>query len=387
MALCLVYLQQSSSVSHHRGYEAIEEIVRKKTGLDFQGITENISPDVLADVIQLFGDAEASQSSDFLGDSLEIVLGFLNSAGRYGQFRTPSHIAQFMARTTPISKGDVLLDPAAGTGGFLVAAVHAKKKVMFDILGDEVDQTMVSVARANVLLSGRNPDCIRHRDALDVLVEEADVILANPPFSGRIVNRQAYDLTSNSNKSEILFVELIMRRLRTGGVTSFIIPSGVLTNADKASTEIRRRLVEEGQVLCVIELPRGVFRPYTDVLTAIVYWKKSGRTSRVPMFRPMSDGFTLDDRREPIEENQLQELEMAVRHAARGTKGIKFESEITLEILNENSLNLLPAWYQEIDNIATNLPSLTDLLKEVTAQSNQVAALVKSLTKDLKNEK
>ena len=360
--------------------------MRKQTGLDFQGITENVSPDVLADVIQLFGNAEGSQSSDFLGDSLEIVLGFLNSAGRYGQFRTPSHIAQFMARTTPISKGDVLLDPAAGTGGFLVAAVHAKKKVMFDILGDEVDQTMVSVARANVLLSGRNPDCIRHRDALDVLVEEADVILANPPFSGRIVNRHSYDLTSNSNKSEILFVELIMRRLRVGGVTSFIIPSGVLTNTEKASTEIRRRLVEEGQVLCVIELPRGVFRPYTDVLTAIVYWKKSGKTSRVPMFRPMSDGFTLDDRREPIDENQLDEIEETVRHAARGTKGIRFESEITLQTLNENSLNLLPAWYEEIDNTPINLPSLSDLLKEATVQSNRVAILVKSLTKGLQSE-
>jgi hypothetical protein len=101
----------------------------------------------------------------------------------------------------------------------------------------------------------------------------------------------------------------------------------------------------------------------------------------------MSDGFTLDDRREPIEENQLHEIEEAVRHAARGTKGIKFESEITLETLNENSLNLLPAWYQEIDNIATILPSLTDLLKEVTTQSNRVATLIKSLTKDLKNEK
>ena len=387
MALCLVYLQQSSRVSSQCGYDAIEDIVRKQTGLDFQGITENISPDVLKDVIQLFGNAEASQSSDFLGDSLEIVLGFLNSAGRYGQFRTPTHIAHFMARTTPISKGDVLLDPAAGTGGFLVAAVHAKKKVTFDILGDEVDQTMVSVARANVLLSGRNPDCIRHRDALDVLVEEADVILANPPFSGRIVDRQSYDLTSNSNKSEILFIELIMRRLKAGGVTSFIVPSGVLTNTDKASTEIRRLLVEEGQVLCVIELPRGVFRPYTDVLTAIVYWKKSGKTLRVPMFRPMSDGFTLDDRREPINENQLQEIEEAVRKAARGSKGIRFESEITLETLIENSFNLLPAWYQEIVDIPTNLPSLNDLLKEATTQSNRIVMLFNSLTKELQNEK
>jgi type I restriction enzyme M protein len=379
MALCLVYIQQSSKVPNYPTDDTIEKFVRIQTGLDFHGVTDDVPSQVLNDVIILFRTAETSQSKDFLGDSLEIVLSFLNSAGRYGQFRTPSHIAQFMARTTPISKGDVLLDPAAGTGGFLVAAVHAKTKVKFEILGDEVDQTMVSVARANILLAGRDPECIRYRDALDVLVEEADVILANPPFSGRIVDRQSYGLTSNSNKSEILFVELIMRRLKRGGITSFIIPSGLLTNTDKASFALRKQLVEEGQVLCVIELPRGVFRPYTDVLTAIVYWKKSERTLSVPMFRPMSDGFTLDDRREPIDENQLFEIEEEVKDAVNRNKKIKFSTEIGLETLKENSLNLLPAWYQEINDIPKTIPGITELLQQATDQANQVALLMKSL--------
>ena len=379
MALCLVYLQQLPKVSTRHRHLSIEDVVLAQTGLDFHGITEDIAPDILEDLIDLFRSAHASQSQDFLGDSLEIVLSFLNSAGRYGQFRTPSHIAHFMARTTPITEGDVLLDPAAGTGGFLVAAVNEKQSVSFDILGDEIDQTMVSVARANVLLAGRVPECIRHRDALETLSEEADVILANPPFSGRIVNRASYKLTSSSNKSELLFIELIMRRLRENGVACFVIPSGVLTNTDKASVATRKRLIDEGQVLCVVELPRGVFRPYTDVLTAIVYWRKSGRTSSVHMFRPMSDGFTLDDRREPCENNQLLEVEADVKRVVKGASKTRLGMKISLASLEQHSFNLLPAWYQETENVVNDTPSLSTLVDQLTAHSNRIALLTQAL--------
>jgi len=386
MALALVYIKRNLRDQHPVRNLTVEDAVRTVTGLDFNDVSRDVAPEVLADVIELFESVQSSQSTDSLGDTLEIVLSSLNAAGRYGQFRTPSHVAQFMARTTPIRKGDVLLDPAAGTGGFLVAALQQRERVSFEILGDEVDQTMVNVARANVLLMGRDHVCIRHRDALNFLNEEADVILANPPFAGRIVNRQSYGLKSNSNKSEILFVELIMRRLREGGVTSIVIPSGVLTSTDSASMAIRRRLIEEGQVLCVIELPRGVFRPYTDILTAIVYWKKSAQTKGVQMFRPISDGFTLDDRREPTQDNQLLEIEADVKEAVRTSKKSKHSMEIGLETLQENSLNLLPSWYQVLEVTSPEGPSLTSLADEISVQSRRLESLIKSLSKGLRNE-
>ena len=169
-------------------------------------------------------------------------------------------------------------------------------------------------------------------------------------------------------------------------MTSFVIPSGVLTSTDKASVAIRKRLVEEGQILCVIELPRGVFRPYTDILTAIVYWKKSGRTASVQMFRPMSDGFTLDDRREPDDHNQLLEIEEDVKRAVSGLGVTQIGMEVQLETLKDHSLNLLPAWFQADEEVSVTATSMTALLEQLSAQSLHVDSLVQSLKEGVQNE-
>jgi type I restriction enzyme M protein len=287
------------------------------------------NPNLLAKVVQMLDEIDMDDR-DTKGDVYEYMLGKIASAGQNGQFRTPRHIIQLIVHLMAPKPEDVICDPAAGTCGFLVAAgeylrdTHPKAlrnkeqrehfhNDMFH--GFDFDSTMLRIGAMNMTLHGvDNPD-VSYRDSL---AEEHggdegrySLILANPPFAGSLdYDTTAKDLLKvvKTKKTELLFVALFLRLMRTGGRAAVVVPDGVLFGSSKAHKDIRRMLVEDHKLEAIIKLPSGVFRPYAGVSCAIVIFTKTtvGGTDNVWFYDMAEDGFSLDDKRTPkLDEEKL----------------------------------------------------------------------------------
>lgn len=281
------------------------------------------TPALLAKVVDLL-DEVPLEERDTKGDIYEYMLGKIATAGQNGQFRTPRHIIRLMVELTAPTAKDLICDPACGTCGFLVTAgeylranhpqclmePHAREhfhKGMFH--GFDFDNTMLRIGSMNMLLHGiENPD-VRYRDSLaQEYTEDAEaytLVLANPPFAGSLDNENtAKDLlaTVKTKKTELLFLALFLRLLKPGGRAAVIVPDGVVFGSSKAHTELRRILVDDQKLDAVISLPGGVFRPYAGVSTAILFFTKtnSGGTDQVWFYDLKADGWSLDDKRQPL---------------------------------------------------------------------------------------
>lgn len=247
----------------------------------------------------------SDRNHDMLGDLFEYMLNHLSTAGHFGQFRTPRHLIKFLVEAVAPRPGETVVDPACGTAGFLIAAHEFRGGDKQPYLGNEVDATMARVAETNVLLHAMGGAKIQHGDSLQIETRDADVILANPPFAGAVVANRVLGYESGTLKTELLFIELMMRRLKEGGRAGVVVPTGVLTSPASAGVWIRRQLVESNRLRAVVELPGGVFRPYTGVKTGLLFWSNEPSGDDVLMVRVSNDGYSLDDRREPIEGGEL----------------------------------------------------------------------------------
>ena len=273
------------------------------------------------------------EDRDTKGDLYEYMLGKIASAGQNGQFRTPRHIIRLMVEMMRPTPDDVICDPAAGTCGFLVAAgdyLRANNPALFrnDKLrqhfhskmfhGFDFDPTMLRIGSMNMTLHGvDNPD-VSYRDSLaqehDADAGKYSLVLANPPFAGSLDYEQvAKDLlqTVKTKKTELLFLALFLRLLKTGGRAAVIVPDGVLFGSSKAHQELRKMLVEKHRLEGVLKLPSGVFRPYAGVSTAILLFTKTGvgGTDFVWFYDLQADGYSLDDKRtELLSEDKLGAL-------------------------------------------------------------------------------
>jgi type I restriction enzyme M protein len=252
------------------------------------------------------------------------MLGKIASAGTNGQFRTPRHIIQTMVEMMRPTPEDVICDPALGTAGFLVAAGEyirdnhpqalrdekLRKHFHNDMFhGFDFDPTMLRIGSMNMTLHGvDNPD-VSYRDSLaqehDRDAGRYSLILANPPFAGSLDYEQtAKDLQQivKTKKTELLFLALFLRLLKTGGRAAVVVPDGVLFGSSKAHQELRRLLVEDHKLEGVLKLPSGVFRPYAGVSTAILLFTKTGvgGTDHVWFYDMQADGYSLDDKRNAL---------------------------------------------------------------------------------------
>lgn len=289
------------------------------------------TPALLSRVVDMLDDIPLDDR-DTTGDLYEYMLSKIATAGANGQFRTPRHIIKLMVEMTAPQPADEICDPAAGTSGFLVAASeYVREKhpsVMTDATerqhyhrsmfhGYDFDSTMLRIGSMNMLLHGVEQPDIRYRDSLSegAAGEEGlySLILANPPFAGSL----DYESTSKdlqrvvkTKKTELLFLALFLRLLKPGGRAAVIVPDGVLFGSSKAHKDLRRILVEDQKLDAVVKLPSGVFRPYAGVSTAILLFTKtnSGGTDHVWFYDVQADGFTLDDKRNPIEASDLPDV-------------------------------------------------------------------------------
>ncbi|MDX2272658.1 MAG: class I SAM-dependent DNA methyltransferase [Cyanobacteriota bacterium] len=278
---------------------------------------------LLAKTVEML-DKIPMEDRDTKGDLYEYMLGKIASAGQNGQFRTPRHIIRLMVELTQPTPEDVICDPAAGTCGFLVAAGEYLRVNFPQLFRDEkqrrhfhnrmfhgfdFDPTMLRIGSMNMTLHGvDNPD-VSYRDSLaqDHTADAGtySLILANPPFAGSLdYEATAKDLQQivKTKKTELLFVALFLRLLKTGGRAAVIVPDGVLFGSSKAHQQIRRMLVEEHKLDAVVKLPSGVFRPYAGVSTAILFFTKTGvgGTDQVWFYDVQADGYSLDDKRSEL---------------------------------------------------------------------------------------
>jgi len=286
----------------------------------------------------------SERNADVLGDLFEYLLAHLSTAGHFGQFRTPRHLVTTMVQIVDPVAGEVVMDPGCGTAGFLVGAHEHRRGSDEPYVGYEVDANMHRLARTNVLLHGMGGARIVHADSLSKLSEKAHVILANPPFAGTVVAERVADFETPTLKTELLFLELMQRSLLDGGRACVVVPTGVLTSTSAAARGLRERLLKRDTVRAVIELPSGVFRPYTDVKTALIYWERATTTEDVRFYRITNDGYSLDDRRLPVPGSQLDEVVRAVRTG--DTTTVECASVGLDRVLRERA-NLNPSRYIE----------------------------------------
>ena len=323
-------------------------------------------PTVLSQVVSQVNDLHLGQvDADTKGDLFEHVLRQIRQAGELGQFRTPRHVIRALVQLVDPRLGETVYDPAAGTAGFLVGAydhirlansssagieeIEADGKTVRRGLGDtlssdavrqlhvatffgnDVDPQMVRLATMNLTLRGLDKVRILRRDALTRSLDRAakaelglpgqgfDVVLANPPFSGRLDKDRVVEevKVGRTAQTELLFLQYMLNHLKEGGRCGVVVPEGVLFGSTGAHRELRRKLVENNRVEAVLSLPGGVFNPYSGVKTSVLVFRKGGGTENVMFLHADNDGFKLDANHDrPIDGDDLPGLIGAFRDRA-----------------------------------------------------------------------
>lgn len=396
-------------------------------------------PTVLTQVISLVDGLRLNQAdSDTKGDLFEHVLRQIKQAGELGQFRTPRHVIRAIVEMIDPKVGETVYDPAAGTAGFLVAAynhmrlansspaaiqeaeVDGKKQLrgLGDRLsaaqvsalqtatfyGNDVDPKMVRLATMNLTLRGLPNVRILLRNALTTTLDNErkhelglpqegyHVVLANPPFSGRVDKDRIVDdvKVGTTTATELLFLKYMLDSLRSGGRCGVIVPEGVLFGSTGAHKELRRQLIENNQVEAVLSLPGGVFQPYSGVKTSVLLFKKGGTTDKVLFLHADNDGYKLDANHDtPIDDDDLPNLIAAYQASdanwatwqARDADAEWIEKWWFADAatLRANDFNLSAGRYRPMSQTTIEHQNPRELLEELAAIEAEIAEEVEAL--------
>lgn len=403
-------------------------------------------PTVLTQVVNLVDGLRLDAADgDTKGDLFEHVLKQISQAGELGQFRTPRHIIRAMVRMLDPQIGETIYDPAAGTAGFLVAAydhirLHnsasasietaeldgkrlergpgdmlsaAKWEVLqhATFYGNDVDPKMVRLATMNLSLRGLPAVVIRRRNVLTTTLDAQQkldaglpqdgfqIILANPPFSGRVDKDRIVDdvKIGSTTATEILFLKYMTDSLKEGGRCAVIVPEGVLFGSTGAHKELRRQFIENNTVEAVLSLPGGIFQPYSGVKTSVLIFRKGGTTRDVLFLHADADGYKMDARHDtPIEQDDLPLLADAYRNRAdclRRWQGRDPAQEWTEKwwcadsaALRANDFNLSAGRYRPLSQVQAVHRDPLELLDELRAIEAEIVEEMEALTEKLREE-
>lgn len=347
---------------------------------------------------------------DARGDVYEYLLSKLQTAGVNGQFRTPRHIIRMMVDMMAPRPDELVCDPACGTSGFLVAVSdylkqNRKQEVFFDrknaehymnrmFHGYDMDRTMLRIGAMNMMTHGVDNPTIEYRDSLSDQNPDRDaysLILANPPFKGSL----DYDIVSTdllkvckTKKTELLFLALFLRMLRVGGRCACIVPDGVLFGSSKAHRDIRRLLIDDNRLEAVVSMPSGVFKPYAGVSTAVLVFTKTGHggTDDVWFYDMRADGFSLDDKRSPIAENDIPDI-VARFHNRAGEKDRQRTEQSFLvpkQEIVDNGYDLSINKYKQTEYVPVEYPPTSEIMAELRALEVKIGTEMDELERLLK---
>ncbi len=350
-----------------------------------------------------------TQGSDVRGDTYEYLLNKIAQSGLNGQFRTPRHIIKMMVELTDPKADEIICDPACGTSGFLVAAgeylkEHRKEEIFFNkqkkdhymngmFSGYDMDRTMLRIGAMNMMTHGIDNPFIEYRDSLSDQNTDKDkysLILANPPFKGSL----DYDTVSadllkvcKTKKTELLFLALFLRMLRIGGRCACIVPDGVLFGSSAAHKAIRKEIIENNRLEAVISMPSGVFKPYAGVSTAVLIFTKTGHggTDKVWFYNMQADGFSLDDKRSPIADNDISDIIARFKNPdgekSRGRTEKSFfipKAEIA-----ENDYDLSINKYKKTEYKPVEYPPTSEIMADLRRLDKQISEAMDELEKML----
>lgn len=352
----------------------------------------------------------SSQATDVRGDVYEYLLNKIASAGRNGQFRTPRHIIRMMVEMVDPNADDVICDPACGTSGFLVSAAEylkevKKNEIFFDkakkehymndmFNGFDMDRTMLRIGAMNMMTHGIENPVIEYRDSLSDQnsdKEKYSLILANPPFKGSLdADAVSADLLKvcKTKKTELLFLALFLRMLKVGGRCACIVPDGVLFGSSKAHKDIRKQIVEENRLEAVISMPSGVFKPYAGVSTAILIFTKTGHggTDNVWFYDMTADGYSLDDKRTPVNENDIPDIIDRFKNLDKEADRKRTDKSFMVpkKDIEDNDYDLSINKYKEVEYIPVEYPPTEEIMANIRSIEAEISKEMDELEKLLK---
>ena len=358
---------------------------------------------VLAKVVDGI-DAMDMNNKDIMGDVYEYLLGKIAAAGENGQFRTPRHIISMMVQLMKPTLKDRILDPAMGSAGFLLESstyisTHYAKELMKAenakyyksgmFSGFDTDQSMLRIGAMNMMLHGVEDPNITYQDSLSGDNNERDcysLIMANPPFTGSVFQEEiSKDLLAlcKTKKTELLFLTLFVKMLEVGGRCASIVPDGVLFGSSTAHKAIRKELVENQKLVAVISMPSGVFKPYAGVSTAILIFTKTnaGGTDKVWFYDMKSDGYSLDDKRSPVSDNDIPDIVARFNNLEAESERERTEQSffVSKDEIAENDYDLSVNKYKKTEYVAVEYPPTIELLDKLDALEIEITKGLKEL--------
>ena len=367
------------------------------------------TPLVLSKVVdsldEIYKSMKDAKDMDIRGDVYEYLLSKIASAGRNGQFRTPRHIIRMMVELMDPKADDVICDPACGTSGFLVSAAEYLKETKKDEIfynkekkdhymnnmfhGFDMDRTMLRIGAMNMMTHGIDNPFIEYRDSLSEQNTDRDkysLILANPPFKGSL----DYDSVTpdilkmcKTKKTELLFLALFLKMLKVGGRCACIVPDGVLFGSSKAHKGIRKQIVEENRLEAVISMPSGVFKPYAGVSTAILIFTKTehGGTDNVWFYDMQADGLSLDDKRSPVDENDISDIIERYHNLEQEEKRERTEQSffVPKQEIVDNDYDLSINKYKKVEYVPVEYPPTSEILDKLEQLETEITDGLKEL--------
>lgn len=348
-----------------------------------------------------------NQSVDVRGDVYEYLLSRIAQSGRNGQFRTPRHIIRMMVEMMNPAFDEIICDPACGTSGFLVASGEylketRKKEIFYDkqkkehymnhmFHGYDMDRTMLRIGAMNMMTHGIDNPFIEYRDSLSDQnpdKEKYSLILANPPFKGSLdAETVSADLLKvcKTKKTELLFLALFLRMLKTGGRCACIVPDGVLFGSSSAHKAIRKEIVENQRLQAIVSMPSGVFKPYAGVSTAILIFTKTdhGGTDQVWFYDMTADGFSLDDKRTPAADNDIPDIIERFRNLKKEADRKRTEKSFLVpkQEIVDNGYDLSINKYKEIEYVPVEYPPTEEIMAELRELERQIGQEMDELEK------
>lgn len=344
---------------------------------------------------------------DVQGDLYEYMLDKLATSGKNGQFRTPAQIRNMMVRLIEPTPDSKICDPACGTAGFLISSAEFIRSKYENVMtseqwdhfagdmfsGFDMDKTMLRISAMNLMLHSITTPTIEYRDSVSKtndIAEEYDIILANPPFAGTIDKEGVSDdlkRVCNTTKTELLFIALFLRMLKKGGRCACIVPDGVLFGTTKAHQSLRKELIENHKLQAVISMPSGVFKPYSGVSTAVLVFTKTGAggTDKVWFYDMKADGFSLDDKRNPVAENDIPDILARFHNLAGETSRARTEQSffVPKSEIERNNYDLSINRYKEVvrekieyDKPDVILTRIDTLIADIAAQTKKVREML-----------
>ena len=371
-------------------------------------------------VIQVLNEMDLSEHEgvDMKGDMYEYLLNQIATSGTNGQFRTPRHFIDLIVALIDPQPNESMVDPACGTAGFLVSAfAHIKRKhtskadLALGILsgseltptqwkfletsaftGFDNDANMVKVAILNMYLHKMEKADIRFHNPLTSGIGSPypgrtfDIVLANPPFAGRIQAESILaDINLDTRATELLFMKWFVDHLSPTGRAGVIVPNGVLFGGNKAAVKIRELIVNEYGLQAVINLPSGAFKPYSGVGTAILIMDRAKAKHKkddfIWFYDLTADGFSLDDKRTPIEANDIPDVIAKWSKREEGANSYRVPIE---KILESDIMSLSSGVYRESKVVMTQHDDSNEILNEVVELEKEILSKLDLLKRESK---